>query len=113
GSAETVADRVSGTYLVAVASRIIRDLGTLLARAMAAGKRVATLTLDTEVRFESAAARAEFADERTRAVARLAAKYHPADAPGGRAFRFVAAVYPRTSDSRSQTADSKESGDGI
>src|SRR5690349_3886513 len=80
GSPETVADRLSATYLVSVASRIIGDLGMLLSRAMAAGKRMATLTLDTEVRFESAAARAEFADELTRAVARLAAKYHRPDA---------------------------------
>ena len=106
-SPETAADRLSATYLVAVASRIVQELGGLLARGAAAGKRVATLTLDTEIRFESAAARAEFADELTRAVARLAAKYHRPDAPGGRAFRLVAAVHPKPSEVRT-SADSKE-----
>ena len=65
------------------------------------------MTLDTEVRFASAAARAEFAEELTRTVARLAAKYQ-SDAPGGRAFRFVSTVYPKASDAPSVAAASKE-----
>lgn len=105
-SPDAVPDRLSAAYLVAIASRVVQELGGLLSRAAAAHKRVATMTLDTDVRFESAAARAEFTDELTRTVARLAAKYQ-SDAPGGRAFRFVCAVYPKPADSDS-AADSKE-----
>jgi DNA-binding transcriptional ArsR family regulator len=106
-SPDAAPDRLSATYLVAVASRIVQELGGLLSRAAAANKRVATMTLDTEVRFASAAARAEFAEELTRTVARLAAKYQ-SDAPGGRAFRLVSTVYPKPSDARSVAATSKE-----
>ena len=52
---ERAADRLSATYLVAVASRAIKEIAGLLTRAAAAGKRVATLTLDTEIRFADAA----------------------------------------------------------
>jgi hypothetical protein len=48
------------------------------------------------VRFASAEARAGFAEELATAIARLAAKYHDAQAPGGRVFRFVVAGHPAT-----------------
>jgi DNA-binding transcriptional ArsR family regulator len=87
-------DRFSAAYLVAVAARAVREVGELGARAEKAGRRLATLTLETEVRFASAEARAAFAEELARAVARLTDRYHDAKAPGGRAFRFVVAGYP-------------------
>ena len=65
-------------------------------RAQKAGKRLATLTLETEVRFASVDARAAFAEELASTVARLTAQYHDAQAPGGRAFRFVIAGHPAT-----------------
>ena len=92
----TVRDRFSAAYLVAVAARVAQDVGELGARADKAGRRLSTLTVETEVRFASAEARAGFAEELARAVARLTAKYHDAKAPGGRAFRFVVAGYPAT-----------------
>ena len=93
----TVRDRFSAAYLVAVAASAVQDVGELGARAEKAGRRLATLTLEAEVRFASADARAGFAEELARAVARLTGKYHDAKAPGGRAFRFVVAGYPATS----------------
>jgi DNA-binding transcriptional ArsR family regulator len=105
---EQVTDRLSATYLVSVASRAIREVGALLGRATAAGKRVATLTIDTEIRFAGAAARAAWADELTDAIARLTAKYHAADAPAGRTFRLVAAAYPRPADSPESDHPAKE-----
>ena len=90
----SVKDRFSAAYLLAVTSRTLRDVGELDERAQKAGKRLATLTLETEVRFASADARAAFAEELAGAVARLAAQYHDAQAPGGRAFRFVVAGHP-------------------
>ena len=58
------------------------------------GKRIATLTLETEIRFPSAASRAAFAEELTASIAQLAAKYHNERAEGGRRFRVIAASYP-------------------
>jgi DNA-binding transcriptional ArsR family regulator len=87
-------DRLSADYLIALAARAIREVGTLLRRANLAGKRLATLSIDTDIRFRSPAERAEFAAELTDAVTRLAARYHAADAPDGRSFRLIVAAHP-------------------
>jgi DNA-binding transcriptional ArsR family regulator len=94
-AAKTVtADRFSAAYLVSTAARMIRDLATLCLRAGRAGKRIATLTLETEIRFSTAESRAAFAEELTASIAHLAAKYHHERAEGGRRFRVVSACYP-------------------
>ena len=105
---EPLVDRLSATYLVSVASRAIHELGALLARATAARKRVATLTLDTEIRFASAETRAQFADELSATVAALAAKYHAPTAPGGRTFRLIASAYPKPADAPAAPNTSEE-----
>jgi DNA-binding transcriptional ArsR family regulator len=87
-------DRLSAGYLVALAARAIREVGSLPHRAREAGKRLATLSIDTEVRFRSAADRAAFAAELTQAVADLVARYHDATAPGGRSHRLVVVAHP-------------------
>jgi DNA-binding transcriptional ArsR family regulator len=93
-STELAADRLSSAYLIAAAGRAIRDVAVLEDKAKREGKRVATLTLETDVRFASAEARAKFAEELTDAVARIAARYHDDRAPGGRRFRLLTAVHP-------------------
>jgi DNA-binding transcriptional ArsR family regulator len=93
-SADTAADRLSSAYLVAAAGRTIRDVAVLEERARKEGKRIATLTLETEVRFADAESRARFAEELAEALARVAAKYHDERSPGGRRFRLLAAVHP-------------------
>jgi DNA-binding transcriptional ArsR family regulator len=98
-TAETAADRLSTAYLIAAAGRTIREVGALEDRAKREGKRVATLTLETEVRFASVETRARFAEELTAAMARLAAKYNDERAPAGRKFRLLAAVHPTPSGS--------------
>jgi DNA-binding transcriptional ArsR family regulator len=89
-----VADRFSAAYLVSTAARVIRDLAALCLRAGQARKRVATLTLETEIRFATAQSRAAFAEELTASIAHLARKYHHEQAEGGRRFRLIAASYP-------------------
>lgn len=89
-----VRDRFSYAYLVAVAARAIRELAALRAGAEKAGKKLATLTLETELRFASAEARNAFAEELANAVAKLTAKYHDEKSPGGRRFRFIVGAYP-------------------
>jgi DNA-binding transcriptional ArsR family regulator len=88
------ADRFSAAYLVSTAARVIRDLATICLRAGKARKRVATLTLETEIRFATAESRSSFAEELTATVAHLARKYHDEHAEGGRRFRLIAASYP-------------------
>jgi DNA-binding transcriptional ArsR family regulator len=87
-------DRLSASYLVALGARLVHEVSDLLRRAGQAGKRLATLAVDTEVRFRSAADRAAFSHELSEAITKLVAKYHDASAPGGRAHRLVLVAYP-------------------
>ena len=73
---------------------VVREVAGLVRRAKEAGKRLATLSVDTEVRFRSAAERAAFTAELTEAVTKLVSKYHDAEAPGGRAHRLVIVAHP-------------------
>jgi DNA-binding transcriptional ArsR family regulator len=91
---ELAADRLSSAYLMAAAGRTIQDVALLEDKAKQEGKRVATLTLEADVRFASAETRAKFAEELADAVARIAARYHDDRAPAGRRFRLLAAVHP-------------------
>ncbi|GAA0217051.1 helix-turn-helix domain-containing protein [Saccharothrix mutabilis subsp. mutabilis] len=87
-------DRLSARWLLAVAARLVKDVGNLLTGASQAGKKVATFAIDGEVRFASARDRAAFAEELATAVAGLVAKYHDETAEGGRPHRVVVAVHP-------------------
>src|SRR5579863_7266315 len=87
-------DRLSASYLIALGARVVREVGDLVRRAKETGKRLATLAVDTEVRFRSPADRAAFSNELAEAIAKLVSKYHDASAPGGRAHRLVVVAYP-------------------
>jgi DNA-binding transcriptional ArsR family regulator len=87
-------DRLSASYLIALAARIVREVGALWRSAREKNKRLATLSIDTVIRFRSPADRAAFTAELAQAVATLAARYHDENAPGGRPHRLVVASYP-------------------
>jgi DNA-binding transcriptional ArsR family regulator len=87
-------DRLSASYLIALGARVVREVGALLGRARETEKRLATLALDTELRFRSASERAAFTRELTQAVTSLVARYHDEAAPGGRSFRLVLVAHP-------------------
>lgn len=87
-------DRLSARWLLAVAARLVRDVGELITGAGKARQKVATFALDGEIRFAGPAERAAFAEELTVAVTRLVGRYHDEDAPGGRSYRLVVAVHP-------------------
>ena len=84
-------DRLSADYLIALAGRVVSEVGSLARRAEAAGKRLPTMAIDTEIRFRSAQDRAAFADALTAALLDLAARYHHDD---GRPHRLVVAAHP-------------------
>jgi hypothetical protein len=87
-------DRLSTRYLIAVAARMVREVAELARLADKARKPLATLAIDTEIRFASAADRASFTEELTHAVTALAAKYHDEHAGRGRWHRLVVAAHP-------------------
>jgi DNA-binding transcriptional ArsR family regulator len=92
----TIQDRFSSTYLVAVAAQAIQDLAHLRQRAEEAQKKLATLTLQTEIQFASAAQRAAFAQELSNQVAKLIRK-HNHEGKAGRRFKMFLGLYPATS----------------
>jgi DNA-binding transcriptional ArsR family regulator len=87
-------DRLAADYLIALGARVVREVGDLARRARDTGKDLATLAIDTEIRFRSAAERAAFTQELTEAMTKLAAKYHDASSPGGRTHRVVLVAHP-------------------
>lgn len=91
---ERETDRLSAGYLIALAARAVGELGDLIRGAREAGKRLATLSVDTVIRFRSAQDRAAFSRELTEAINHLVAKYHDASAPGGREHRLVLMAHP-------------------
>ena len=87
-------DRLSASYLIALGARLVREVGDLVRRAQASGRRLATLSIDTDVRFRSPADRAAFSRELAEAIGALASKYHDPASPGGRAHRIVVVAHP-------------------
>jgi DNA-binding transcriptional ArsR family regulator len=96
----TAADRFSAERLIALAARVQSDLAAGLAGAADQKKRLPTLSISVDLRFESAAQRARFAGALADAVARVVAEhaspaFKPDGAPGrGRPYRLVAGCYP-------------------
>lgn len=88
-------DRLSAHYLVALAARAVREVGSLLRSAAAAGKQLPTLSLDVDLRFATPADRAAFTDELAGSLRALAAKYHDEGSPTGRWHRVLVAAYPK------------------
>jgi hypothetical protein len=83
------------SYLVAVLSRGVRELGRLRRLAAGAGKRLPVLTVDTEVTFADPAAQAAFAEDLTASVSAVVARHGvPAQAAGARSFRVIVGSYP-------------------
>ncbi|MEO3748848.1 helix-turn-helix domain-containing protein [Plantactinospora sp. B5E13] len=87
-------DRLSARWLLALAARLVQDVGALITGADRASKRVATFAVDGRVRFASAADRAAFAEELASAVTALVSRYHDEKAPGGREHRVLLALHP-------------------
>ncbi|NUU30275.1 helix-turn-helix domain-containing protein [Arthrobacter sp. C9C5] len=101
-------DHFSAFWLLALAARMVQEMGQLIAGAAAARQKLATFGIDGEVTFRSAADRAAFVEELGVAVTLLVDKYHdggseapaggapgsPAARPTGRRHRLVVALHP-------------------
>ncbi len=104
-----IQDRFSSAYLLAIVSKALRDLGLLRERAQKARKRLATFSLQTEVRFASPQARHDFTEELSQEIARLAAKYHDEKAETGRSFSFFLGAHPTVQETHGSDASSAKS----
>ncbi|MEQ8839574.1 MAG: helix-turn-helix domain-containing protein [Acidimicrobiales bacterium] len=96
-------DKLSSRYLVAVAGRLIRDVAALARSADAANKPLATLTIESDVRFATADDRAAFTRELTEAVAAVCARHHDETSRNGRWHRLVIAAHPRPAPEKEPT----------
>ncbi|MEV4412283.1 helix-turn-helix domain-containing protein [Catellatospora sp. NPDC049609] len=87
-------DQFSARWLLALASRLVHEVGELIGGARAAGRPLATYAVDSEIRFASAADRARFAAELTETLTALVSRYHDEKATAGRRHRLVVGLHP-------------------
>ena len=87
-------DQLSAMWLVALAARLVREVGELMRGAKRAHRPLATFGIDSEVRFASAADRAAFAAELSQCLEGLVESYHDESAAGGRRHRLLIALHP-------------------
>lgn len=99
-------DRLSVSYLIAIAARMVHEVAELARRANKADKPLATLAIDTEIRFRSASQRATFTAELSSLVASLVARYHDETSASGRWHRVVVAAHPSLGKTPSQSQES-------
>jgi DNA-binding transcriptional ArsR family regulator len=98
-------DRLSASYLIALVARAMREVGALWRAARRADKRLATLSIDTVIRFRSPAERAAFTAEIADTIARLAARYHDPNTPDARPHRLLVASYPAPAAATEENSD--------
>src|ERR1700722_10095154 len=113
-----VADTFSAKYLLGLTSKLQSELARSVELAAAAGKRLATLSINTELRFTSPEQRAAFSRELQHSIIEVAARHSPpftkadGSAVEGRPFRLVVGCYPipPARDLASQTQTAKDKG---
>lgn len=108
GSApEQPQDGFSASYLMSLAAKAIREVALLATMPRAAGRRLATISFETRVRFKDATSRNAFAEELAIALGRLVAKYHHDVDGEGRLFQLFLAGYPAPA-AKEHTASANE-----
>lgn len=91
-------DRLSSSYMVSAASRLLSDVAALQSGAEEAGKRLLTLTEEVEIAFRSPRELKAFTEDLTSTVMQLAARYHQADDDRSRPYKLMLALHPRRED---------------
>jgi DNA-binding transcriptional ArsR family regulator len=108
--ARRVEDTFSAAYLLALTTQMQSELGRASREATTQGKRLATLSISSELRFESSDQRAEFTRALQQAVLEVVAHHaSPAQladgAPGpGRPYRLVLGCYPIPREASAESA---------
>ncbi len=89
-----IKNEFSSTYLVAVASNMINEVAQLKSKAEKANKKLATFTLQSEIRLASPKSLHNFTEELSKFTAKLVAKYHDERTPKGRKYKFNICAHP-------------------
>ncbi|ONI75593.1 transcriptional regulator [Kribbella sp. ALI-6-A] len=84
-------DQYAAEHLVEVAAGTVRDVAGMQRKADAAGKRLLTFTLETEVRFGAPGDVHRFTDALTEAVRQVVEAF---DTEDGRPYRLIAGGHP-------------------
>jgi DNA-binding transcriptional ArsR family regulator len=111
-----VADTFSAQYLLGLTSKIQHELGRAAQAAAKEGKRLATLSINTELRFTSPEQRAAFTEQLRRAIVEVVAQHSSPFRNGdgspaeGRPFRLALGCYPIPKDKEAAAPPPKESG---
>ncbi len=87
-------DRLSAQWLLALAGRLVQELGVLITRSHEARQPLPSFGMDTEIEFASAGDRAAFVAQLTESVESLVARYHAGTEPGARKHRLIVALHP-------------------
>lgn len=112
-----VEDRLSAAYLLSLSGRLQSELASVVRAAAEREQRVATLSIEADVRFESPQQREQFAVALRDAVAKTIAEHtSPASqddgSPGeGRPYRLVLGCYPRPPQRDSAEAGPRQAAD--
>lgn len=103
-----IEDHLSAGFLIALASQTISDVSRASVEADTQGKRLSTLSLVSEMRFENAQQRAQFAQELHKAVVEVIGRYASPEqladgSPGpGRPYRLILGCYPIPPDQKEE-----------
>ncbi len=95
-----IRDTLSAKYLLGLASKLQSELARSLELATAAGKRLATHSINSELRFTSPEQRAAFTEDLQRSIVEVAARHSSpftnpdGSAAEGRPFRLMVGCYP-------------------
>lgn len=95
-----VVDAASASQLVAMCARAQTEVATVMEAASAAGLRVRTLSMQSDIRFETVQQRAEFTQALLEAISDVVARHsspfttEAGDAAPGRPFRLMLGCYP-------------------
>lgn len=87
-------DKLSARYLLALAARLILELGKISRKAIRQKKKISVLGMNTHIRFADPAVRKEFSDELLTCLGQLVTKYHDEHSKGGRSFEMMIGIYP-------------------
>ncbi|SCL19559.1 Helix-turn-helix domain-containing protein [Micromonospora pallida] len=101
-------DRLSAAYLVALAGRVVQEVGALLRRSRETGRPAETFTIDADITFRTPSARADFVRDLTEAVATVIARHHVESGSTGRRHRLVIGAYPIPQNAPADAGPSEE-----
>jgi DNA-binding transcriptional ArsR family regulator len=101
-------DQLSARWLLALAGRMVQELGVLITRSRAAGQPLASFGIDAEIAFASAGDRAAFVAELSAHLDGLIADYHAGQAPRARKHRLILALHPRITKGADAENDSSQ-----